>query len=213
MRSLNISLRALHAPLKNRRNTCEMKGKLLEKFNLISRQSVTSRGVITHIVAKWLGSTHNAFIRGNSALCQVAECGGFRGCWLLGDSGYFLCPYLLTPLQQANAEAEVSYNTAHTRTHAIVGRAIGLWKQRFRCVRKTAGGLQPHPTKCCTVVVVTVLLQANVQLPEDEEIFIEDAEEVHLVPDWMHPAGLEVRQQLIANIFRTPFLFTHIFLH
>ncbi|KAL2077820.1 hypothetical protein ACEWY4_027324 [Coilia grayii] len=116
------------------------------------------RGVFTDIVARWPGSTHDAYVWANSALCQVAEGGGFGGCWLLGDSGYPLRPYLLTPFQQPNTAAEARYNRVHIATRAIVERAIGRWKQRFRCLSKTAGGVQLHPTKCCAVAVVTALL-------------------------------------------------------
>ena len=55
-------------------------------------------------------------------------------------------------------EAEVRFKCAHTRTHAVTEWATGLYKQRFLCVSMSAGGLQLHPTTCCTVVVVTVLL-------------------------------------------------------
>ncbi|KAG9283459.1 putative nuclease HARBI1 [Astyanax mexicanus] len=166
-----------------------------------------SQGVFTDIVAKWPGSTHDSFIWANSALCQVAEGGGFKGSWLLGDSGYPLRPYLLTPIQQARTEAEERYNSAHTQTRAVVERAIGLWKQRFRCLSRSAGGLQLHPTKCCAVVVVTALLhntalKANVQLPEDEYMPVEDAEDAvfdHLQPG--NPAGQQIRQQLVENMF------------
>ncbi|KAI4896465.1 hypothetical protein NFI96_009634, partial [Prochilodus magdalenae] len=155
------------------------------------------QGLFTDIVAKWPGSTHDAFMWANSALCRVAEGGGFEGCWLLGDSGYPLRPCLLTPIQQPNTEAEERYNSAHTRTRAVVERAIGLWKQRFRCLSKSAGGLQLNPTKSCAVVVVTALLhntalRANVQLPDDEENSVEDTEDDYLLQhDGMHPAGLE----------------------
>ena len=39
-------------------------------------------------------------------------------------------------------------------------------------------------------------LTANVPLPEEEEIFVEDAEDDHVKHDGRPPAGLEVCQQL-----------------
>ncbi|KAL2080719.1 hypothetical protein ACEWY4_024512 [Coilia grayii] len=162
------------------------------------------RGVFTDIVARWPGSTHDAYVWANSALCQVAEGGGFGGCWLLGDSGYPLRPYLLTPFQQPNTAAEARYNRAHIATRAIVERAIGRWKQRFRCLSKMAGGVQLHPVKCCAVAVVTAQLhnmavRANVPLPEEDMVLEED------VADLPHhdanPQGLAVRNQLVHHMF------------
>ncbi|KAL2080618.1 hypothetical protein ACEWY4_024411 [Coilia grayii] len=161
-------------------------------------------GRFTDVVAKWPGSTHDSFMWANCGLRQVAEDGGFGGCWLLGDSGYPLRPFLLTPFLQANTPAEVQYNIAHSRSRTVVERAIGVWKQRFRCLSKTAGGLQLHPTKCCAIVVATAILhnmavQANVQLPDDV-VLMEEPDADHLPAD-VHPAGVEARQQLLQHMF------------
>ncbi|XP_062375192.1 putative nuclease HARBI1 [Sardina pilchardus] len=164
------------------------------------------RGVFLDIVAKWPGSTHDSFVWTNSALCQVAEGGGFGGCWLLGDSGYPLRPFLMTPIQEANSEAEEQYTNAHSRTRVVVERALGMWKQRFRCVSNSAGGLKLHPTKACGVVVVTALLhnmalQDGVPLPGDEEMLVEEVEEVVPAAGGNLPDGLEARRQLINHMF------------
>ncbi|XP_063077094.1 putative nuclease HARBI1 [Engraulis encrasicolus] len=175
-------------------------------FHALNVQVVCDgRGVFTDIVAKWPDGTHDAFMWANSGLCQVAEGGDFGGCWLLGDSGYPLRPFLLTPHQQPNTDAEARFNGAQSTTRAIVERSIGVWKQRFRCVSKTAGGVQLNPTKCCSVVVVTALLhnmalRANVPLPEGEEMALDPD-----LPDPpnqdANPQGLEVRARLVRHMF------------
>ncbi|XP_051975359.1 putative nuclease HARBI1 [Xyrauchen texanus] len=175
------------------------------------------QGMFTDIVAKWPGSTHDSFAWANSAICQMAEEGGFGDSWLLGDSGYPLRPYLLTPVQHPATIAEERFNQAHGRTRSIVERTIGLWKQRFSCISKSSGGLKLNPTKSCSVIVVTAILhniavRENVQLPEEEvgavgadgeEDAVSDDDDDPLNPHQgrMHPAGAEVRELLIQNMF------------
>ncbi|KAL2087184.1 hypothetical protein ACEWY4_018243 [Coilia grayii] len=166
----------------------------------------SAEGEFLDVVARWPGSTHDAFIWENPGLCRAAEGGGFGGCWLLGDSSFPLRPFLLTPYLHAQTEPQAGYNRAHKLTRAVVERAIGVWKQRFRCLNKGAGGLQLHPRKCCAVIVVTALLhnmalRANVQLPDDEGLQDEEAEDN--LPDIqdLHPAGQQVRQGLVDNLF------------
>ncbi|XP_041927572.1 putative nuclease HARBI1 [Alosa sapidissima] len=116
------------------------------------------RGVFLDIVAKWPGSMHDSFVWANSALCQ-----------------------------EPNSEAEARYNQAHGQTRVVVERALGMWKQRFRCVSNSAGGLKLHPAKACCVVVVTALLhnmalQDGIPLPADEELLVEEVEEIASQP-------------------------------
>ena len=51
----------------------------------------------TNIVARWPGSVHDSRIFGNGRLCTKFENHDYNG-MLLGDSGYALKPYLLTPI-------------------------------------------------------------------------------------------------------------------
>lgn len=174
------------------------------------------QGIFCDIVAKWPGSTHDSFVWANSAVCQVAEEGGFRDSWLLGDSGYPLRPYLLTPVQHPATNSEEQFNQAHGRTRSIVERAIGLWKQRFRCISKSSGGLKLNSSKSCSVIVVTAILhniavRENVPLLEEEEGVIAPADDEDSASDnddppnphqeRLQPAGAEVRELLIQNMF------------
>jgi len=172
--------------------------------------------MFTDIVAKWPGSTHDSFAWANSAIFQMAEEGGFSDSWLLGDSGYPLHPYLLTPVQHPATIVEKRFNQAHGRTRSIVERTIRLWKQRVRCISKSSGGLKLNPTKFCCVIVVTAILHniavsENVQLPEekvgavgaDGEEDVDSGDDDPLNPHQgrMHPAGAEVKELLIQNMF------------
>lgn len=54
--------------------------------------------------------------------------------WLLGDSGYPLQPWLMTPIANPRNNAETHYNKMHTSTRNKVERCIGVLKNRFRCL-------------------------------------------------------------------------------
>jgi hypothetical protein len=52
--------------------------------------------------------------------------------WLLGDSGYPLKKWLITPVSNPSNQQEVNFNLAHTQTRNTVERAFGVLKSRFR---------------------------------------------------------------------------------
>ena len=54
----------------------------------------------------------------------------------VGDSGYPLRPYLLTPISHQTDEAEEAYNRAHKKARRLIENAIGELKNRFKCLTK-----------------------------------------------------------------------------
>uniref|UniRef100_A0A672LUB4 Putative nuclease HARBI1 n=1 Tax=Sinocyclocheilus grahami TaxID=75366 RepID=A0A672LUB4_SINGR len=81
---------------------------------------VDHRGVISDLVARWPGSTHDSFVWANSAVGEQAEREGFGQSLFLGDSGYPLRTYLFTPLTNPQTRAERAYNVAHVHTRSVV---------------------------------------------------------------------------------------------
>lgn len=66
---------------------------------------------ILDVVPKWPGSTHDARILSESGLKQLFERHFVPpGCHLIGDKGYPLHRWLLTPFHMARTEAQISYN-------------------------------------------------------------------------------------------------------
>ena len=83
----------------------------------------------TNIVVKWPGSTHDSFILNNSGIPDAMT--GING-WLLGDSGYPLKKWLMTPLINPANLQEQRYHNSHCQTRNAVERSFGVLKSRFR---------------------------------------------------------------------------------
>ena len=99
---------------------------LYEKKNVINQFYYR----FTDVVAKWPGSTHDATVFENSGIKHFLH-GNNHG-FLLGDSGYALRPYLITPVQNPGTPAENHFNYIHSKTRMVVERAFGVLKSRFR---------------------------------------------------------------------------------
>ncbi|XP_070384620.1 putative nuclease HARBI1 [Dermacentor albipictus] len=87
---------------------------------------------------------------------------------LLGDSGYLLEPWLLTPVtgHPPIHTAEGRYNTAHAAMRSVVERCIGLLKSRFRCFQRYRA-LHYKPDRAANIVVARALLH-NLCLDEGD---------------------------------------------
>ncbi|KAF9420930.1 hypothetical protein HW555_002913, partial [Spodoptera exigua] len=53
---------------------------------------------------------------------------GYYSTWLLGDRGYALRSFLLSPLANPTTAGERLYNESHIRTRNVVERTFGCWK-------------------------------------------------------------------------------------
>lgn len=65
---------------------------------------------ILNVVARWPGSTHDSRILQNSLLGMQYENGDLHRGILLGDSGYALRSWLMTPILHPTSAAEEGYN-------------------------------------------------------------------------------------------------------
>ena len=91
---------------------------------------------------------------------------------ILGDAGYPLEQFMITPYRSAQEQTpESNFNTKHSITRNIIERTIGSWKSRFRCL---LGERQLHykPKKVVQIVSVCAALHniciANENIPEAE---------------------------------------------
>ncbi|CAC5407865.1 HARBI1 [Mytilus coruscus] len=121
------TLISIIAPKENKAVYAYRKG-----YHSLNIQAVVDHEMrLTLLVAKFPGSVHDSYIFSNSELGFFFEENNVDG-WLLGDSGYGLKKYLLTPKLNPNTLAEEKYNKAHAKTRIIVEQAFGVCKSKFR---------------------------------------------------------------------------------
>ncbi|KAJ8931156.1 hypothetical protein NQ314_015970 [Rhamnusium bicolor] len=70
----------------------------------------------------------------------------------MGDSGYALRPWLLTPLQNPQGNNEETYNTKYKANTATIERCNSSLKIRFRCL------LKHRALHGISVIVITVVV-------------------------------------------------------
>ena len=159
-----------------------------------------------NVVAKYPGSTHDSFIwRNCSVYGYMAEKAASGNGWLLGDSGYPLSPFLMTPVMNATTAADQMYNKRHSKTRNSIERAFGLWKTRFRCLHKTGGCLQSPPAGCVQIICACAVLHnicIDSQMPSPSaEVEIEDNDELPPPANTNNDSGARIRSRLIQQRF------------
>lgn len=82
---------------------------------------------------------------------------------LLGDSGYRLETYMLTPFLNPATNGQRAYNHAHCKTRVAIEQTNGILKMRFPCLRD----LRVHPEFAIKVTVVCAILHNIALLQSD----------------------------------------------
>lgn len=147
--------------------------------------------LIRDIVACWYGSTHDSTIFLGSQIRRKFSTNEVTNCHLLGDSGYKLEKYLLTPFLNPTNVHERNYNKCQIKTRNTVERQYGVWKRRFPCLKF---GLRTKLQTSLTVIVATAVLHNIAILTRDEE----PPEDV-LLTDYFSRRRLNIPQQPIPN--------------
>ncbi|XP_072163239.1 putative nuclease HARBI1 [Diadema setosum] len=146
--------------------------------------------MITNVVARWPGSTHDCRILKRSAIGQRFERRELSGI-LVGDSGYKLEPWLLTPVRVPQNEADQAYNRAHCKTRVLIEQVNGQVKSKFRCLN--GQGIPMAPERASKVIIACcVLHNLSKQMNEPQDNYeIEEADQpaVH-DQELNNPAGL-----------------------
>ena len=81
----------------------------------------------TSVDVTWPGSVHDSRIWRNSDICRIMM-ENQANALLLGDSGYGISPWLMTPYRDPNNLEQASFNNCIKREHAIIERCFAQLK-------------------------------------------------------------------------------------
>ncbi|XP_017468618.1 PREDICTED: putative nuclease HARBI1 [Rhagoletis zephyria] len=161
--------------------------------------------------ARYGGSTHDAYIWESSIIkshmLNAYTANGSTG-WLLGDSGYPLQPWLMTPFRNVEHASQQRYNDSHARARNCVERLNGVLKKVFACLSQDRGLMEDPSfagsiiTACCTLH--NIRKRFNLPLPEvdppadlsDNQSSGDNVELVHVLNE-----GRAVRNIITRNHF------------
>ncbi|CAH1974756.1 unnamed protein product [Acanthoscelides obtectus] len=121
---------------------------------------------ILNIVCRWPGSTHDSAIFQNSRLCYQFETGVHAAGLHLGDNGYPLKNYLMTPFLSPQTIGQQNYNRAHIATRNTVEQQYGVLKRRFPVL---ATGLRLKLENSINVILACSVLH-NICIDKNEDV-------------------------------------------
>ncbi|XP_067203442.1 putative nuclease HARBI1 [Linepithema humile] len=157
------------------------------------------------------GRTHDSRVWNASVVCQHLEQeyrNGRTGAWLIGDSGYPLLPYLLTPmLNQPIGTPSARYTEVHVQARCVIERCIGVLKGRWRCLRKERA-LHYKPEFAALIVNAACVLHniaKEYNIPE-VDLYVDETDRKdddfpRDINNGRDRAGQEVREALIRRYF------------
>ena len=176
-----------------------------KNFHSINVQVLTdSKYRIRDVVARWPGPTHDSFIFTSSYIKTYLDTHNTRlqDGIILGDSGYALLPYLMTPYLNPATAQERNYNRSHKSTRSSVEKSIGQLKRRFPLLLYT---MRADPeTACLHIAAACVLHNIAKMLNEPDFEGDDDDDEMDIDPRLIqpaHPNGPIVRRYITTTFF------------
>lgn len=97
---------------------------------------------------------------------------------ILGDQGYGLKTYLLTPFKDNGSltEEKQKYNKIHSHIRVVIERSFALLKGRFRRLQ----GLQTRKPELIPLIIIVCCILHNLCLKRNDEFDFEFVEELDL---------------------------------
>ena len=119
-----------------------------------------------------------------SNLCARLESGELQGI-LLGDSGYPLRRFLMTPYRNPETAAQANFNRIHVQERMHIERAFGELKQRFQALRN---GIRLKLERVTTTIYAAFILHNFCKRENDPDF---DNERIGEEDDDENDAGSE----------------------
>ena len=111
--------------------------------------------VFQDVVARWPGSHHDLFVLQSSSVYDRFENDEVNDYRFLGNSGYPLNKWLITPFGNPTAADERRFNILPRKTRCAIERSFGVLNLRWRILdRKVCYG----PEKVCKIAFTCCVL-------------------------------------------------------
>ncbi|XP_067648044.1 putative nuclease HARBI1 [Eurosta solidaginis] len=139
----------------------------------------------TFLNANFPGATHDSGIWATSDLREylirkhnASSTSNQRESWLIGDQGYPLEPWLLTPVANPSTTKERKFNKIHASGRNCIERGFGVVKSHFRCLLKHRVLHYSHETAAVIITSCVILhnIMAKAGMAEDVDIVEDDHE-------------------------------------
>ena len=129
-------------------------------------------------VVRWPGSTHDSRIFENSNIFTRFDNGQISGL-LLGDSGYPLKTFCITPYANPEKIVQRRFNKRHSQTRMSIEKAFGVLKRRFPALKHGLRFRDPQ-NNCYLILSAMVLHNICNDLNDEDDWVDEQQAEINL---------------------------------
>ena len=157
-------------------------------------------GKFINLVARWPGSTRDSHIfRASETADHLEEHHtSLEDGILLGDSGYGLKPYLITPYPDPATLQQRSLNVELRKTRVLIEQVFGRWKRRFHLLH---GEIRMKPEKVCLLIGACAVLHNIAIMFNEPDIDGDDPDEPKVEPYIGPETGRQIRDHIANNFF------------
>ena len=153
------------------------------------------------VVARWPGSVHDSHIFRTSQIQEYLEQHhtSLEDGIMLGDSGYALKTYHMTPYLDPITAKERAFSRSLRKTRVLIEQVFGRSKRGLHLLHSE---IRMKPEKVCLLIGACAILQ-NIAImfnepEEDEDI---DPQEPEVEPHVGHDTGRQIREHITNNFF------------
>ncbi|XP_072247759.1 putative nuclease HARBI1 [Leuresthes tenuis] len=153
--------------------------------------------MITSLDAKWAGSVHDSYFYGVHTLPETAAVHYFSGV-LLGDRGYALHPFLMSPYADPEPGPQMLLSTDHNKTRVKIENTFALLKAHFNSLCR----LRVARDRACNIIAACCVLHNIATIRRERESTINPQPPDVVDPITLdYPTGRAVREA-ITELFQ-----------
>lgn len=150
-----------------------------------------SKWIVTSVDASWPGSVHDSRVFKNSVIYPIMLPNAFNAI-LLGDEGYGITPFLMTPYRTPATNEQRAFNNLHKKNRVLIEQCFGQIKRRFPILRY---GIRLKMENISTCIVACFILHNIAKELNEPDFEIEDDFEEELQIEERRDVGNQLRIQ------------------